>query len=231
MCLSGTPKQVHNLMPEVENGLFSRFMYYAFQDTRGFLNPFISYQPINYDYFFTQRSYEVYHLFEKLSKLKLPVLFELTEDQGLRFTNLFQSLLEKNKMLLSRDLDANTKRLGLITFRIAMVLTALRLMEIQPGTKIPSKLICSDNDFNTALTIATTLESHAVAVYQHMPKVTLKGLRLSFYEKLPKIFNRQDYLNTAKLLGIAGKTADKYISLFKTKLLDHNYNEYSKIHV
>jgi hypothetical protein len=29
IALSGTPKQVHNMMPDVENGLFSRFLYYA----------------------------------------------------------------------------------------------------------------------------------------------------------------------------------------------------------
>jgi len=229
ICLSGTPKQVHNLMPEVENGLFSRFMYYAFQDSRGFLNPFVSYRKINYDDFFTQRSYEVFHLYEKLSNLKHPVTFSLTGKQALTFTSVFQTLLEKNKMLLTRDLDANTKRLGVITFRIAMVLSALRMMDLPIGQKTGSQLICSDTDFKTAMSIATTLESHAVAVYQQMPKVTLKGLRLSFYEKLPKVFNRQDYLNIAKQLGIAAKTAEKYIAYFKTKLLDHTHNEYTKI--
>ena len=229
ICLSGTPKQVHNLMPDVENGLFSRFMYYAFEDTRGFLNPFVSYQPIDYQSFFTQKGNEVFCLYEKLSKLAKPINFKLTDAQGLKFTNYFQTLLDKNKMLLSRDLDANTKRLGVITFRIAMVLTALRLMELEIGNPYPLTMVCSNQDFDTAMTIATTLESHAVAVYQQMPKVTMKGRRLSFYEKLPQSFTRKEYLQVAKELGIGDKTADNYIHFFNTKLLNHEFNCFTKL--
>jgi hypothetical protein len=229
ICLSGTPRQVHHLMPEVENGLFSRFMYYAFQDTRGFLNPFVSHQPIDYHEFFTSKSYEVYHLYDRLKKLPYLVNFKLTDQQALRFTGFFQTLLDKNKMLLSRDLDANTKRLGVITFRIAMVLSALRFMEMEIGMKIRNSLICNDTDFDTAMTIAATLESHAVAVYQQMPKVTMKGMRLKFYEKLPKQFDRRQYLAVAKEIGLNSKTAENYISLFNKKLLVHDYNQYTKV--
>ena len=42
--LSGTPKQVRNLIPDVENGLFSRFLYYAFEDFSDFINPFVSHK-------------------------------------------------------------------------------------------------------------------------------------------------------------------------------------------
>jgi len=229
ICISGTPKQVEHLMPEVDNGLFSRFMYYAFQDTRGFLNPFVSHQPINYNQFFIQKSYEVLHFYERLKNNPYPIDFKLTETQGTYFTQFFQTLLYKNKVLLSRDLDANVKRLGVITFRIAMVITSLRLMEMEIGNPLPDTLTCSDQDFETAITIATTLESHAVAVYQHMPKVTMKGLRLSFYEKLPHKFDRQQYLTVANDLGINHKTAEKYIALYKVQLLNHQYNQYTKI--
>lgn len=230
MCLSGTPRQVSNLMPEVENGLFSRFMYYAFQDSRDFLNPFVSYQPINYHDFFVQKGYEVYHLYDQLKKLPYPILFKLTEKQGQRFTAFFQTLLDKNKLLLSRDLDANTKRLGVITFRIAMVLSALRLMQLEIGCQMNETLTCWDTDFDTAMTIAATLESHAVAVYRQMPKVSMKGIRLAFYEKLPKQFDRQQYLAVAHHLGIGDKAAEKYIGIFNSKLLAHQHNSYTKLY-
>jgi len=83
-------------------------------------------------------------------------------------------------------------------------------MELEIGKRIKPNLICSDIDFETALTIATTLDSHSVAVYQQMPKVNLKVLRLAFYERLPKNFNRQYYLAVAKELGITTKTAERY---------------------
>jgi len=229
ICLSGTPKQVHNLMPDVENGLFSRFMYYAFEDTRGFLNPFESFQSIDYEAFFTQKGYEVLHFYEKLSKLSKPINFELTKKQGIKFTQFFQNLLDKNKILLSRDLDANSKRLGVITFRIAMILTSLHLMDAEIGNPLPLKMVCTDCDFEKALTLAGVLESHAVAVYQQMPKIVQKGKRLTFYEKLPLEFNRKMYLQLAKELGIFEKTADKWISIFTKHLLSHDYNSYKKV--
>lgn len=228
ICISGTPKQVLTLMPEVENGLFSRFMYYSFRDTRGFLNPFVSYQPIDYHYFFTQKSYEVFHLHEKLSQLTQKIIFQFTTEQAIRFTNFFGQLLIKNKSLLSSDLDANIKRLGVITFRIAMTLSGLRLMELDLGKKIANPLVCSDQDFETAMSIASTLEAHAIAVYQNMPTQSLKGLRLLFFQLLPDEFTRKQAHEVAKKAGITEWAADKYIKIFKKKLLNHTYNKYTK---
>ena len=215
-------------MPEVENGLFSRFMYYAFEDDRGFLNPFESFKDVNYDYFFTTKGFEVHHFYQKLMNLEQPIKFELTKEQAQSFVTFFQTQLEKNKLLMAKDLDANTKRLGVITFRIAMLLSTLRIMDQAIGKPMPKKIICSDTDFTAALSIASILERHAVAVYQNMPKVNLKGLRLVFFEKLPQQFTRAEYLAIAKELKIPDNTADKYIKLFKGKLLDHEWNSYNK---
>lgn len=227
ICLSGTPKQVHNLIPDVENGLFSRFMFYAFEDNRGFLNPYVSYQPVDYELFFKQKSEEVYQLYDRLQNQSNPVVFQVTPDQGERFTEFFQSMLEKDKSLLLRDMEASTKRLGVIFFRIAMTLSGLRLMET--GEEIPPTIICSEQDFQTAITITSILETHALAVYRQMPRVNLKGKRLLFFESLPLRFDRKGYLAVAKRIGIEDRTADKYVGLFKLQLLDHDdYNHYSK---
>ena len=48
IALSGTPRQVKNMMPDVENGLFSRFLYYAFEENSEFKNPFLSHQKVDY---------------------------------------------------------------------------------------------------------------------------------------------------------------------------------------
>jgi hypothetical protein len=150
----------------------------------------------------------------------------LTEEQGARFTAIFNTMLGKNKLLLGRDFDANIKRLGLITFRIAMILSALRIME---EGELPSPMICSDRDFETAMTIATTLEKHAISVFKNLPNNELKGIKLTFFEKLPAKFDRKGYLKVAGELGIPARTAEKYIGRFKVKLLNHEHNNYTKI--
>lgn len=226
IALSGTPKQVHNMMPDVENGLFSRFLYYAFEDNSEFKNPFVSHCQVDYTDYFKEKAISVFELFEQLNKLQHPISFKLAEEQESKFTEIFNTMLSRNKLLLGRDFDANTKRLGLITFRIAMILSALRISE---DGEVSNPMICSDLDFETAITIAITLEKHAIAVFQNLPNKNLKGIKQKFFERLPNQFDRQGYLKVAEELGIGIKAAEKYISLFKPGLLLHEHNQYTKI--
>ena len=226
VALSGTPRQVHNMMPDVENGLFSRFLYYAFEDNSDFKNPFVSHRQVNYIDFFRLQGNRIFELHQQLSKLQQPISFMLSSDQARRFTGQFNTMLKRSKLLLGNDFEANIKRLGLITFRIAMVLSALRILETGD---LSNPMMCDDTDFSTALSIATTLERHAIAVYQNLPNNELNGIKLKFFEALPERFDRQTYLKTAAELGIKEKAAEKYIGQFKPKLLDHEHKQYTKL--
>ena len=226
IALSGTPKQVHNMMPDVENGLFSRFLYYAFEDYSDFKNPFISHQQVNYTDFFIEKGRQVYELYEILINQQKPIRFQFTAEQGEVFTEQFNTLYKRNRMLLGNDFNANSRRLGLITFRIAMVLRTLRILE---DGDYSNPLVCGQTDFETAIQIAFTLEKHAIAVFQNLPNNNLKGVKLKFYNTLPETFNRQEYLSVANSLGIKDKTAEKYIGQFKEiELLGHSHNAYRK---
>ncbi|MCW3785489.1 DUF3987 domain-containing protein [Plebeiibacterium sediminum] len=226
IALSGTPKQVHNMMPDVENGLFSRFLYYAFEDYSDFKNPFVSHQRVNYTEFFEEKGSQIYDLHQILIDQPKPIQFCFTAEQGEVFTEQFNILYKRNRMLLGNDFNANSRRLGLITFRIAMVLRTLRILE---DGDYSNPLICNETDFKTAIQIAFTLEKHAIAVFQNLPNNDLKGVKLKFYNALPNAFNRQGYLAVAKELDIKDKTAEKYIGQFKeNKLLNHSHNSYQK---
>ena len=226
IALSGTPKQVHNMMPDVENGLFSRFLYYAFEDYSDFKNPFISHRQLNYTEFFEEIGTQFFELYQILNSQPTPMQFCFTVEQGEIFTEQFNILYKRNRMLLGNDFNANSRRLGLITFRIAMVLRTLRLLE---DGDYSNPLVCSETDFQTAIQIAFTLEKHAIAVFQNLPNNDLKGVKLKFYNALPDNFNRQGYLIIAKKLDIKDKTAEKYIGQFKENgLLEHEHNNYSK---
>ena len=226
IALSGTPKQVHNMMPDVENGLFSRFLYYAFEDYSDFKNPFISHQKVNYKDFFEEQGNQIYELYQMLINLPKPIQFRFTDQQGEIFTEQFNLLYKRNRMLLGNDFNANSRRLGLITFRIAIILQSLRILE---DGDLSDQLICNEIDFKTAIQIAFTLEKHAIAVFENLPNNNLKGIRLKFYHSLPNNFNRQDYLAVAKEIDVKSKTAEKYISQFKESgLLEHDHNKYTK---
>lgn len=226
IALSGTPKQVHNMMPDVENGLFSRFLYYAFEDYSDFKNPFISHQQVNYTEFFEVKGEQIHELYQTLIDQPSPFEFRFTAEQGEVFTQQFNTLYKRNRMLLGNDFNANSRRLGLITFRIAMVLRSLRILD---DGDYSNPLICDEADFQTAIQIAFTLEKHAIVVYQNLPNNDLKGLKLKFYNALPENFNRHTYLSVAQDLNIKEKTAEKYIGQFKEiGLLQHEHNNYTK---
>jgi len=225
--LSGTPRQVHNLMPDEENGLFSRFLYYAFEDNGGFKNPFNSQNKIDFKEYFIEKSNDIYDLYTYLNSLNKPIRFVFTDEQGNDLTSTFNKMINRNRLLVGKSFEANVKRLGLITFRIAMLLSGLRILET---ADITDPIICNDADYKTAIQIAITLEKHAIEVFQKLPKHKLKGIKQKFYDALPDTFNRQEYIQTASGLEIKEKTAEKYITQFReSELLKHDYNKYTKI--
>jgi hypothetical protein len=145
--LSGTPKQVHNIMPNVENGLFSRFLFYAFQDSGEFKNPFESNEKLDFPNFFNNKGEEVLEIYQTLKSFEEPIEFKFSKKQQNDFHNKFKELTIKNRLLLGADFDANIKRLGVITFRIAMILTTLRITETGEFNHV---IVCSDTDFEIA---------------------------------------------------------------------------------
>jgi hypothetical protein len=129
------------------------------------------------------------------------------------------------------DYLATVRRLGLITFRIAMILTALRVMD---NGRITTPMICSDTDFQAALELVKILIQHAARVFSDLPaeQETPKqpNQKQLFLEALPPEFSRQDYLTTAKRLKIPDKTAEKHIAKFtQSGLINHfSHDKYRK---
>ena len=67
----------------------------------------------------------------------------MTEKQGLKLDNTFIELLRHNTALYGEDASGTIKRLGLMCYKIAMTLSAIRSED--------TEIICSDDDFDTAL--------------------------------------------------------------------------------
>ncbi len=213
--LSGTPGQIATLIPSAENGLFSRFIFYYMNIRPVWINVFSgsNEQPLD-DYFehLGQKFFEFYKLLEAQPE---PIRFSLTSSQQDDFNKSFDQTQTKAICIQGVDYVASIRRLGLITFRIAMILTTIRLMD---SSDFRTPLICSDEDYRTAMEIAKVLNVHASTVYDQLPtnKTTVKlpNLKQQFYDNLPDEFNRQTYLECSAKLGIVPKTAEKQITSF-----------------
>src|SRR5574344_3159111 len=97
---------------------------------------------------------QFFDLYKHLEYQSEPIRFCLTSGQQQAFNAYFAQTQNQYLCLYGADYLATVRRLGLITFRMAMILTALRIMD---DGDIHSPLVCRDNDFNTALSMVKIL--------------------------------------------------------------------------
>jgi hypothetical protein len=222
--LSGTPKQISALIPSAENGLFSRFMFY-FMNVRPVWNDvFANSSDQTLDSYFNHLGHEFFDLYKHLQYQTEQTRFCLTSGQQNAFNAYFAQTQNQYLCLYGADYLATVRRLGLITFRIAMTLTTLRIMDTGD---IHSPLVCRDSDFNTSLSMVKILVQHAANVFQQLPAeaatTTPKNQKQQFLDELPQEFSRKDYLVIAQKLSIPDKTAEKHIKRFKDSGLINHY--------
>jgi hypothetical protein len=230
--LSGTPDQIQGLIPNAANGLFSRFMFYCLNIDLKWHNVFDK-TICNTDEHFRQLGNQFYDLFQILmasSKRE----FCFTPQQEERFLSVFQEIQDNFYYVLGGDFLATTRRLGLITFRIAMILSVLRTLD---DGEFPAKIICKDADFDTAITITKVIIQHASYIFQGLPQcassnpvLQLTRIRQNFLAALPAQFNRETYVKIAHSLCISPKTAEKHISFFVKNnfVIREAHNSYKK---
>ena len=231
--LSGTPHQIQSLIPDAENGLFSRFIFYCLNVDLVWHDVFAHMDETPIDDHFRQLGKEYYNLYQIL--LESPsLMFCVTATQRQQFHTMFQEIQDGYVKILGYDFLASVRRLGLITYRIAMILSVLRIHEFG---EVPNPLMCEDEDFNTAVTIVQILIQHASRVFQEFPQTATLNpqrqstqLRQRFFDALPAQFDRSTYLSVAQLIGIRPKTAEKFIAAFKKQgfILHEAQNKYLK---
>lgn len=212
--LSGTPKQISSLIPNAENGLFSRFMFY-YMKIDPVWNVNFSFNLENgLDDYFDVLGIEFYELY-KLLMSNSDIRFNLSLEQQTQFNEFFREIQNTYITLQGIEYIATIRRLGLVAYRIAMIFTSLRILE---HGDVSSNIVCQDHDFKNALTIVKILIKHASAVFSQLPEETtlpkFKNLKEQFLENLPVNFSCQQYLEVADKLKIPHKTAEGYITTF-----------------
>jgi hypothetical protein len=211
LSITGTPDQVEGILNSTQNGLASRFMFYSFYTPPKWKKTFtknISHSKQNQFMKFTQ------DLCNKFSSQR-SIQFNLTESQGDILDNIFSETLDEKYQLHSGDSSSLVVRLGEITYKIAMVLSAVRTDE--------PVMECEDRDFETAMKLTEVYLAHGLNVFE---KINNRENKLPLNEerwmnKLPKEFTSSEAISIAKKLGIKERTVYK-------KLRDYVENELLK---
>ena len=219
--LSGTPKQVSALIPNAENGLFSRFMFYYMNITPIWKNVFEIQTENGLDDYYNALGLQFLEFYKALNN-NPRIQITLSQNQQIQFNAFFSKIQTKYLNVQTDDYIATVRRMGLIAFRLMMLITTLRIME---DGDCSTTRECEDIDFQNVLDLVAILTQHSSKVFNDLPAETPVATRTNrkekFLEMLPETFTTADYLAIAEKLTIPHKTAEGYITAFTKAGLIH----------
>ena len=233
--LSGTPKQCHKLIPSAENGLFSRFAILHLESNNAWSDVFSSKYESN-TLAYSLLANRIYELYKRLRCLEQPIEFKFTNKQKTLFNQYFNGIQES--LINDDNFTASIRRMGVITYRIAMILNALNLENCK---YLPATITCTNKTFDVALTIAKSLLQHAMQFYSSLPEGTEASKQHSLKEKqkadllqmMPNEFSRKELVNIGKTLNISIRTTDTYLREFIASQRVENiaYGSFRKVEI
>ena len=223
VALTGTPNQMDTLINSIENGLFSRFMFYSFKSKPKWKSTWTD--------TLTRSNTEIFEVYSAMLCGKFrsnkQQRFFMTQEQGMKLDATFEEELVHNAALYQDSIVGVVFRLGLMCFKIAMVLTALRSDE--------ENITCTDEDCNTAITLVKEVYlKHAINMLTKLDKQSNKlnssQNKLMDWIKTRDSFKRGEILSIAIANGIKDRTLSEMLKVFieKRLIIKVSHGVYSK---
>lgn len=211
--LSGTPAQVPKLISSAEDGLFSRFIFYAFKGDIVWRDPSPKPGGIVYNDHFEALSNEVIRMYDFFENS--PTTIYLTPEQWDILNSAFHDKLMNVVIFTSEDAASVVYRLGLILFRTCMIFTALRKFE--NGDCSPD-VTCTDDDFQAALMLSDVYLQHSLLMFNNLDEqkeaktFKMPNNKKQLLEKLPQEFQRKEAVAFGKDLGLSERSVDDFLN-------------------
>ena len=233
--IAGTPNQMSNLIPSFEDGLFSRFIFYCFTNLYVWEDVSAN-DNDNLDFYFDKVAGVTAKWISYIQQQ--PFSFEFTGEQWQRFNQAFAVYLDKYTQEAGDVAASVVKRQGNISFRIAMILTALRYADEQLAQKT---VFCAENHFQAILDLSDIFIQHKLLLVKqfsqekpanHTHNNPSSPFIMRFLAALPPTFTRKEAVEIAKSMGFSSSAVDKYLTkLIPTYLQksDTTYGMYVKV--
>lgn len=224
IAITGTPSQITSMIKSVDDGLVSRFIFYTFKSEAIWRDCSPSSKRILAEHFknLPDEGEKMYQFLKSH-----PVQFDLSSQQWERHHLHFSRELQRVNMFENEAAISSVKRLGLIVYRIAMILSAIRKYETKSSD---TTIICSDSDFETALKLGQVCLEHVLVVLNKLTESKaqtaenkLKVNSRNLYYALPTgiEFERKLAVEIGNKIAMAERTVDKHLAMMlKSKLFD-----------
>lgn len=207
--LSSTPDQYLKLIPTAQNGLFSRFLHFHLKPEPGFRNVFDRQKRV-YPAYFADLGRDVLEVYMQLeAQENAPIEFELQQQQEAEFLALFDGCKRDFGEYVSPDMQGTANRLGLICFRLAMILTAVRNFWEGDYTR---QMVCNDTDFRNALRLVEVFKRHALKVFYQLPKPAISK-EATEYER--ELTGKADKVAQVRIMAAQGKNGRQIAAALK----------------
>jgi hypothetical protein len=147
---------------------------------------------------------------------KHPSEVRFTDSQWDKFDKYFEAKLDDIVAFDGENAQSIIYRMGLIFFRICMVLTGIRKFENQIENNI---IECSEDDFNSAMMLIDVFCSHSTIIFRNLPKNTkntnfkLNSTKEFILSKMPKTFTRHSATEICEVhkIKISTRTIDRML--------------------
>lgn len=236
--LSGTPEQVKSLIRDAENGLLSRFMFFCINSTSEWLDGFESYgENTPLEETFDTIGAEFTAFTKRLENIQ-QIRFTLSLPQIGKFNDFFANEKERMQDFNGDRYSASSHRLAWCFLRIAMVLTALRMMD---SGSITEAIECSDIDFSATQAIIRVISRHNDYIFNVLDKERPEGIavadsyssatRKSILSALPGYFTTTDMKEISQKIGKSLRTVRRQIAraIEDGEIQQVKHGEYKKL--
>lgn len=211
--LTGTDGQFKRLIPNTENGLFSRFMYYTMRSVPKFRNVFATKNTVP-GQVFQEMGQQLLDVFNFLQSLDQPIQWRLNQPMQSHFVKFFSHFTKVYYAESGERVLASIHRSGLIAFRITMVLSSLRWFIDQSKRDTPEGLV-NVHDLEVSMQITLHTIQHGLIHMADMPKnhdQSMKHRKMEqFIQKLPDEFNKTEAGKVGKSLKLSDATITRYL--------------------
>lgn len=213
LVISGTQDQVLPIVKSKENGLFSRFIYYTFNDTDTWKDVFKVDNKLK-QAFIDLGLQKIYPLYAILRSNKTSLEFKLTEYQQDRFnsqmSNINNIVNDDYPLLFS----SSVRRHGLILFRLLMIVAVLRKESNLDST---NTLYVTDSDFESMLRLTKEVLRHSLSIFLSIGEAGLNQIDDDLLYSLSEIFTREQAIELGETMGLAKRTIDYKLKIWTNK--------------
>lgn len=221
MMISGTPGSFEGVLTDTEDGLFSRMMFYFFDDEEmRFENQFESDEEVEMDVLIDRLAMDLPALYEILSIREEPLYVYLENHDQQRVVQAGHRAMEIVLQSGDVNLSASVKRAALNAFRIAGLFTVFDRYIAGDNFGTDEGVACKPEYVTAGLTLAFSYLEHAVRLSEAMYE-GVEGIataRMKFYRMLPDgEFGSSEVKGLVAELGISKSTAYRYLEWFESK--------------